>query len=82
MCLSVPARIATIDGGVLPMARIDVAGGRAECCLAYLPEAAVGDWVLVQHGFAVRLLDAQSAAQSLAAFAELGAFGRPTRGAR
>jgi len=43
-----------------------------ECNLAYFPEARVGDYVLVQHGFAMQVLDAASAAESLAAFAELG----------
>lgn len=72
MCVSVPARIVRITAEVLPMAELDVAGELARCCLAYLPEAAVGDYVLVQNGFAVTLLDEQSAAESLAAFAELG----------
>ena len=72
MCVAVPVRIVAIDDGPLPMADTDVAGRPGRCCLAYLPEAAVGDYVLVQHGFAVQLLDARSAAASLAAFARLG----------
>lgn len=72
MCVSIPARIVRITGGPLPMAGIDVAGRAQECCLAYLPDAAVGDHVLVQNGFAIELLDPRAAAESLAAFAELG----------
>jgi hydrogenase expression/formation protein HypC len=71
MCLAVPAKIREITGGVLPMARLDQAGREIDCCLAYLPEAAVGDYVLIQNGFAVTLLDAESADESLAAFAAL-----------
>ena len=74
MCVAVPAKITSIDPGVMPMARIAQGGRELSCCLAYVPEAAVGDFVLVQHGFAVELLDAESAAESLAAFASLGAL--------
>jgi hydrogenase expression/formation protein HypC len=69
MCVSVPVRIAEVTPGALPMARLD---GGVTCCLAYVPEARVGDFVLVQQGFAVEVLDPESAALSLAAFAELG----------
>ncbi len=72
MCVGIPARITRITDGVMPMATIDLAGQTQECCLAYLPEAAIGDHVLVQNGFAIQLLDAESAAESLAAFEELG----------
>lgn len=76
MCVGVPSTIVAITGdGALRMARIDVAGRPADVSLAYVPEAEVGDFVLVQGGFAVTILDAQSAAESLAAFSELGALG-------
>ena len=77
MCVGIPARIVEIAGGALPMARIDLAGRLEQCCLAYVPEAAVGDHVLVQNGFAVELLDPEAAAQSLAAFVELGVIAAP-----
>jgi hydrogenase expression/formation protein HypC len=54
------------------MASLEQGSRRLDCCLAYFPQAAVGDYVLVQHGFAVELLDPTSAAASLAAFADLG----------
>ncbi len=76
MCVSVPSRIESITPGVLPMADVRVADRRVSCCLAYVPEAQVGDYVLVQNGFAIELLDAEAAAQSLAVFAELGVVDR------
>ena len=72
MCVAVPAPILDITPGVMPIARIQRGDTIIECNLAYFPEAQVGDYVLVQHGFAMQLLDAQSAAESLAAFAECG----------
>lgn len=72
MCVSVPSRIVRITPGVLPMGDVRVGDREVSCCLAYVPEAQVGDFVLVQNGFAIDLLDPESAALSLSAFAELG----------
>ena len=43
------------------MARVDIGGFQRDVCLAYVPEAAVGDYVLVHVGFAVRIMDADEA---------------------
>jgi hydrogenase expression/formation protein HypC len=67
-----PAQVLSLTQSVMPMARLSMSGAEMDVCIAYLPEAEVGDWVLVQNGFAVALLDEESAADSLAAFAELG----------
>ena len=72
MCVGVPSPIIDITPGVMPIARIQRGDAIIECNLAYFPEAQPGDYVLVQHGFAVQLLDPQSAAESLAAFEECG----------
>jgi hydrogenase expression/formation protein HypC len=78
VCVAIPARIVGIVPGVLPIARVELAGQQLDCCLAYLPEAAVGDHVLVQNGFAVELLDPDAAAASFAAFASLGVLAEPS----
>jgi hydrogenase expression/formation protein HypC len=41
-------------------------------CLAYVPEATPGEWVIVHVGFALQVLDEESARASLALFEELG----------
>lgn len=70
MCLSVPARITHITDGPLPMATIDCAGTPRTCSLAYVPHAQPGDYVLFQNGFAIDVVEAQEAEQTLAALAE------------
>lgn len=76
MCLGIPGRIVRIVGlREFAMATVDVGGTYRQTCLAYLPDAAVGDWVLMQTGFAVELLDEASAQESLALFGELGVLG-------
>ena len=55
MCLGVPGRssASTADPLGMPMGRVDFGGVVSEVCLAYVPEAAVGDYVVVHVGFAI-----------------------------
>jgi hydrogenase expression/formation protein HypC len=72
MCLAIPGRIAErFEEGGLPMARVDYAGAVAAACLAYTPEAQVGDYVLVHAGFALQVLNEAEAQASLAEIARL-----------
>jgi hydrogenase expression/formation protein HypC len=77
MCVGIPAKIIAITPGILPMARVLLNGEELDCQLAYFPEAEIGDYVLVQNGFVMDVLDPQAAADSLAAFAELGVIELP-----
>lgn len=73
MCLAVPGRIEAIfDDQGTRMARVSFGGVVKEVCLAYLPEAVVGDYTIVHVGFAISLLDEASAQKTLQTFAELG----------
>ncbi len=59
MCLGVPGEIQEIlpDTIGMPMGRVSFGGIVKEVCLAYVPEAAVGDYVLVHVGFALSRID-------------------------
>jgi hydrogenase expression/formation protein HypC len=73
VCLAVPGRVVALgerDG--TSMAEVDFGGVRKEVCLQYIPDAAVGEYVIVHVGFAIQRLDEQSARESLAAFARMG----------
>ena len=73
MCLAVPGRILSIteaDGTV--MAEADFGGIRKNVCLQYVPDAAVGEYVVVHVGFAISRLDEASALETLAAFERMG----------
>ena len=73
MCLAIPGRVLEIfeDRG-LRMGRADFGGTVRKVCLEHLPEAGIGDYVLVHVGFALQRLDEESARQTLALFEELG----------
>lgn len=71
MCLAIPALIISIDG---QEAEVDLAGARRRIGLQLVPEARVGDYVLVHTGFAINVLDPEEAEESLRLFAELDAY--------
>lgn len=73
MCLGVPARVTALaDQDGLRMGDVDFGGAARRVCLAYVPEAAVGDWVVVHAGFAIAVIDAAEAAATLQALAAIG----------
>lgn len=62
MCLGIPGRIESIDHGAeLPMAKVSFGGAVKDVCVAYVPEAQLGDYVIVHAGFAISRLDEQAA---------------------
>lgn len=65
MCLGVPGKIVSIapDPTGLTMGKISFGGILKEVCLAYVPEAQVGDYVVVHVGFAISRIDESEAAQ-------------------
>lgn len=63
MCLGVPGRILSIECRELRMARVEFGGIIKEVCLAYVPEAHPGDYVIVHAGFAISRVDDEQAQQ-------------------
>ncbi len=75
MCLGIPGRVTEIrDEAGLAMGRVDFGGVRKDACLAYLPEVAVGDYVIVHVGFAISKVDEAEALKTLEILGEMGAM--------
>jgi hydrogenase expression/formation protein HypC len=74
MCLAVPGRILSIEGDdpVLRAGRVDFAGIVKRVNLSYVPEASVGDYVLVHVGFAISTVGEAEARQVFAYLKEMG----------
>jgi hydrogenase expression/formation protein HypC len=71
MCLALPAEVVErLDGDE---AMVNLGGVRKAISLALVPEAQVGDYVIVHVGHAIGLLDPEEARRTLALFAELDA---------
>ncbi|HUJ23799.1 MAG TPA: HypC/HybG/HupF family hydrogenase formation chaperone [Bryobacteraceae bacterium] len=65
MCLAVPGKITeTYDRDGVRMAKVDFGGISREACLAYVPEAVPGQYVMVHVGFAITLVDEEEAART------------------
>ena len=69
MCLAIPALV--VERVEDDDAIIDSGGVTKRISLALVPEAAVGDYVIVHAGYAISRLDAEEAAQTLALFAQM-----------
>ena len=72
MCLAIPMRITATDGAA---ATIEVDGLVQTTSLMLVPDARVGDFVLVHAGFAIAVLESDDAAERLALFDEIVAMG-------
>ena len=71
MCLALPMRITAVDGD---MATIVAAGLEQRCSVMLVPQAGVGDYVLVHAGFAINLVDASEARETIELLREIGAL--------
>ena len=76
MCLAIPGRVLDIalDHG-LRTGRVDFGGTVKKVFLEHVPEAVVGDYVLVHVGFALSVIDAEEAARTYQLLEELGQLG-------
>mgnify|MGYP000361949043 CR=1 FL=1 len=71
MCLAIPALL--VEKREHDQALVDLGGIRKPVSIALVPEANVGDYVIVHVGHAIGLLDTEEAERTLALFAELNA---------
>jgi hydrogenase expression/formation protein HypC len=76
MCLAIPGKILEVfdDRGVR-MGRADFGGTVRKVCLESLPEAGLGDYVLVHVGFALSKVDPEEAERTYRFLEELGQIG-------
>jgi hydrogenase expression/formation protein HypC len=78
MCLAVPGKIIEIyENAGLKMGKIDFGGVTREACLAYVPEAKIGDYTIIHVGFALNLLDEAEALETLRLFDAISANSEP-----
>lgn len=63
MCLAVPGKVLSVTEGdpLMRKARVSFGGVIKEISLAYTPEAAAGDYVMVHVGFAISKVDLREA---------------------
>jgi hydrogenase expression/formation protein HypC len=76
MCLGVPGKIVDIyQKNGLSMGKVDFGGGvMRETCLAYVPEAQIGEYTIIHVGFALHILSETEALETLALLTEISNF--------
>jgi hydrogenase expression/formation protein HypC len=73
MCLAVPGKLCAIAGRT---GTVDYGGGLTrQAGLDLLPDARVGDYVLVHAGYAISRLDESEAEETLRIIREMGGMG-------
>jgi hydrogenase expression/formation protein HypC len=68
MCLAIPAKIEQLSG---EEATVQLAGTTAQVVIALVPQAKVGDWVLVHAGYAIAVVPEDEARKTFALLAEM-----------
>ncbi len=72
MCLAIPGKVVeTFDKAGMLMGRVQFGGIAREVCLEYVPEAQIGDYVLVHVGFAISRIDEAEAERTYQALRDL-----------
>jgi hydrogenase expression/formation protein HypC len=68
MCLSIPARIVSIDGC---MAEVNAGGAIFKAGLHMIDDAKIGDYILLHAGFAIQKINEKEAAETIKLFEEI-----------
>jgi hydrogenase expression/formation protein HypC len=81
MCLAIPGRITSLDGGegLARTGKVNFGGIQKEVNLAYVPEAKVGDYVIVHVGFALSRVEESEANQVFEYLREMGELLEPKK---
>ena len=73
MCLAVPGKLLSITGeDVLRSGTVSFGGINKQVSLAYVPEAKVGDYVIVHVGFAISIVEESEARQTFEYLKQMG----------
>ncbi len=75
MCLAIPGKITDIySSNGMRMAKVDFGGVTRETCLEAVPDANLGDYVIVHAGFALNTLSEKDALETLEIFRQMDAL--------
>lgn len=76
MCLGIPARVVKLyTANDLKMAKVDFGGVMKEICMEYLPDAVLGDYVIVHVGFGLTIIDEVEARETMELLRQIEASG-------
>ncbi|MCS7009552.1 MAG: HypC/HybG/HupF family hydrogenase formation chaperone [Chthoniobacterales bacterium] len=74
MCLAIPGKLVSVEDSTDPLLRtgeVDFSGIRKQISLGFVPEAKIGDYVLVHVGTAIQVINEDEATKILSYFSQL-----------
>jgi hydrogenase expression/formation protein HypC len=75
MCLAIPGKIVSVkEANGLRSARVQFGGIVRQASLDFVPEAEVGDYVMVHVGYAISRVDAAEAERTYQLLEEMGSL--------
>ncbi|TAL67026.1 MAG: HypC/HybG/HupF family hydrogenase formation chaperone [Bacteroidetes bacterium] len=76
MCLAIPGKLVSIDvsNEDLKMGKVDFSGIVKDVCLDFVPEANIGDYVIVHVGFALNVLNEEEALKNIEMLNEIMSY--------
>ena len=75
MCLAVPGKVLTKENvGGVEVGQVQFGGITRQVSLGFVPEAEVGDYVMVHVGFAISRVDSEEAQRTYELLEQLGAL--------
>ncbi len=77
MCLGVPGKVVAVEPNEIgmTMGTVSFGGVTKQVCLAYVPEAVVGDYVIVHVGFAISKISEEEAKEVFDVLHQMGELG-------
>jgi hydrogenase expression/formation protein HypC len=72
MCLSVPAKILSINGD---LARVSLGGVECDACIQLIENAEAGNYVLLHAGFAIQKINEDEAMETIRLINEIEELG-------
>lgn len=68
MCLGIPMRVVKIEG---PFANVKTGGLTRRVNIQMVPKVKIGDYVIVHAGFAIEIINQDSAKETLSLFQQI-----------
>jgi hydrogenase expression/formation protein HypC len=73
MCLSIPAKVISIDG---ELAKVSISGVECDASIQLVDNIKIGDYVLLHAGFAIKILNEEEALETMKLIDELEQINR------
>lgn len=75
MCLAIPGKVISLkhaEDAIMTSGKVEIGGIKKEVNFSMVPEAKIGDYVLIHVGLAISIIDEEEAQKTLQYLEDLG----------